>query len=77
MIDTLPLLTPDPQRCERTRKRCSERLTRERTHRNSPGGRVNTIGVAIERVFIGGLCAIYISGVALVAIQMLSAAATR
>jgi hypothetical protein len=34
-------------------------------------------GFAIERALIGGLCAIYISGVALVAIQMLFTALSR
>lgn len=71
MIETLPLLTPDPQRRERTRKRCHERLARGRTLHNSSGLRGNTIHLVIERAIIGGLCAIYISGVALVAIEML------
>ncbi len=71
MIETLPLLTPDAPRCERTLKRCHERLTRGRTHDNSPRGRANTIHLVVERALIAGLCAVYISGVALVAIEML------
>jgi hypothetical protein len=71
MIGTLPLLTPDAQRGERTRKRCHERLARERSLHKSSGRRGNTNNLDIERALIGALCAIYISGVALVAIEML------
>jgi hypothetical protein len=77
MIQTLPLLTPDPHRSERTLSRCHERLARGRAHRNTTGGRGNTNVLVIERALIGGLCLIYISGVALVAIQMLFPAVTR
>ena len=68
MIPSLPLLTPDAQRSERTIARCHERLARLRP----VAGRGNTMYLAIERALIGGLCLIYISGVALVAIQILS-----
>ena len=71
MIETLPLLTPDPHRRDRTRKRCHERLARRRTLHESSGLQRKTIRLVIERAIIGGLCAIYISGVALVAIEML------
>ena len=76
MIETLPLLTPDPQRRERTRKRCHERLARRRPLHESSGLRGKTIRHVIGRAIIGSLCAIYISGVALVAIEMLFEAPT-
>jgi hypothetical protein len=67
MIQPLPLLTPNAQRGQRTIGRCHERLARRRLVR-----RGNTTYLAVERALIGGLCLIYISGVALIAIQMLS-----
>ena len=68
MIHSLPLLTPDAQRSQRTIARCHERLARLRPAVR----RGNTTYLAVERALIGGLCLIYISGVALTAIQMLS-----
>ena len=68
MIEPLPLLTPDAQRGERTIARCHKRLARLRPVQK--GG--NSTYPAIERALVGGLCVIYISGVVLVAIQMLS-----
>ena len=68
MIQPLPLLTPDAQRGERTIARCHERLARLRPVVR----RGNTTYLAVERALIGGLCVIYISGVAVIAIQMLS-----
>jgi hypothetical protein len=72
MIQPLPLLTPNAQRGQRTIARCHERLARKRL---GPAVRCgsNTRYLAAERALIGGLCVIYISGIALVAIQMLSA----
>jgi hypothetical protein len=66
MIETLPMLTPNPQRCERTLTRCHERLARRRFNY-----------LAIERALIGGLCVLYISSVAAVAIQMLFSPISR
>lgn len=71
MIQPLPLLTPNAQRSQRTIARCHERLARRRKRLGSAGGGSTTY-LAIERALIGGLCVIYLSGVALVAIQMLS-----
>ena len=68
MIQPLPLLTPNAQRGQRTVARCHERLARLRP----VVGRGNTTYLAVERALIGGLCLIYISGVALVAIRMLT-----
>ena len=67
MIQPLPLLTPNAQRGQRTIARCHERLERLR-----PVRRGNTTYRAVERAIIGGLCLIYLSGVARVAIQVLS-----
>ncbi len=72
MIQNLPLLTPDPQRGRRTIARCHERLARRRNRLGPSGTRASATYLVVERVLIGGLCLIYISGVALVAIQMLS-----
>ena len=68
MIQPLPLLTPDAQRSQRTIARCHKQLARLRPVHN--GG--NSTYLAVERALIGGLCLIYISGVAIVAVQMLS-----
>ena len=68
MIQPLPLLTPNAQRGQRTIARCHERLARLRPVVR----RDNTTYLAVERALIGGLCLIYISCVALIAIQMLS-----
>jgi hypothetical protein len=72
MIETLPLLTPNAQRGERTIARCHERLARRRKRVESASRRTSTKYLAVERVLIVGFCVIYLSGVALVAIQMLS-----
>jgi hypothetical protein len=68
MIQPLPLLTPNVQRGQRTITRCHERLARLRPVVR----RGNTTYLVVERALIGGLCLIYISGVARVAMQMLS-----
>ncbi len=67
MIQPLPLLTPNAQRGQRTLARCHTRLARLQPVVT----RDNTTYLAVERALIGGLCLIYLSGVALVAIQML------
>ena len=72
MIQTLPPLTPNAQRGQRTAARCHDRLARRRKRLERADGGGNRTYLAVERVLIGGLCVIYISGVALVAIQMLS-----
>ena len=72
MIQPLPLLTPNAQRGQRTIARCHERLARRRKRLGPAAGGGNTTYLAVERALIGGLCVIYLSGVALVAIQMLS-----
>ena len=68
MIEPLPLLTPNAQRGQRTIARCHERLARQPPLVT----RGHTTYLAVERALIGGLCVIYISGVALVAMQLLS-----
>ena len=72
MIQPLPLLTPNAQRGQRTIARCHERMARRRKHPESAVTRTNTTYLAVERALIGALCVIYLSGVARVAIQMLS-----
>lgn len=71
MIETLPLLIPNAQRGEHTIARCHERLARRRK-RLQGTARANTRYLVVERVLIGGFCVIYICGIAIVAIQMLS-----
>jgi len=68
MIEPLPLLIPDARRSQRTLARCHQRLARRRSVRRDG---ISTY-LAVERALVGGLCLIYMSGVALVAIQMLS-----
>jgi hypothetical protein len=72
MIQPLPLLTPNAERGQRTIARCHERLARRRKRLGPAAGNGYTTYLAVERALIGGLCVIYLSGVALVAIQMLS-----
>ena len=71
MMETLPLLTPDPQRGQRTVARCHERLARRRSHRQPVVTRVSAGYLLAERVLVGGLCVVYMSSVALAALQML------
>ena len=72
MIETLPLLIPDPQRSARTTARCHERLARRRK-RLAPvtGKRPTPRSGTVERALIGIFCVVYLSGVALVAIEVL------
>ena len=72
MIESLPLLTPDAQRGARTIARCHRRLARRRQHLEAAAGRAHARYLAVERVLVLGLCVIYISGVAILAIQILS-----
>jgi hypothetical protein len=72
MIQTLPPLTPNAQRGQRTIARCHQRLACRRKRLGPAAGGGHTTYLAVERALIGGLCVIYISAVALVAIQMLS-----
>ena len=72
MIETLPPLTPDAQRATRTVARAHERLARRRGRRTAAGARPNTRYLAVERALLGAFCVIYISSVAVVAIEMLA-----
>ena len=71
MIETLPLLTPDMRRSERTLAQCHDRLSRRHKRRITVVARPNPTYLAIERAVIGVLCVIYMSGVAAVAINVL------
>jgi hypothetical protein len=71
MIETLPLLTPDAKRSERARARCHDELARRRKRLESSNG-TSTRYLLVQRALIGVLCTMYISCVALIAIQMLS-----
>ncbi len=72
MIETLPLLTPDPERGERTLARCHQRLARRRQKLEADGNRADSRYLAVERVVVCGLCVVYISAVAFAAIQILA-----
>ena len=72
MIEALPLLTPDAHRGARTRARCHEQLARRRKRLESFVKPANTRYLLVERALIGVLCTMYISEVAVIAIQMLS-----
>jgi hypothetical protein len=72
MIQTLPHLTPNAQRGQRTIARCHQQLARRRKRMGPAARGGNTTYLAVERALVGGLCVIYISAVAMVAIQMLS-----
>ena len=71
MIETLPLLTPNPERSARTIDRCHKRLARRRKPMVTDTSGPYSTYLAVERAVIGGLCVIYISGVALIAIHVL------
>lgn len=64
MIETLPLLTPDPARAERLRARCHEQLNRARLRTSPPAP-------SWERALVG-VCGIYLSVVVMFALQILS-----
>jgi hypothetical protein len=70
MIENLPLLTPDGERGERTIARCHAQLARRRRRLDTSTSRTDPRYLLVERALIGGLCVIYISGVAIVAIRM-------
>jgi hypothetical protein len=72
MTQSLPLLRPNAQRSQRTIARCHERLARRRKRGGPAASRNSSTYLAVERAVIGGLCVIYMSGIALIAIQMLS-----
>ena len=72
MIETLPLLTSDVHRGERTRARCHEQLARRRRRLERSVKRADTRYLQVERALVGFLCTIYISSVVRIAIQMLS-----
>ena len=72
MIEALPLLTPDPRRSDRTLARCHERLARRRKRIATNRSRPDATYLAVERALIGALCVIYMSGVAFVAIRVLT-----
>ena len=67
----LPRLTPSAERGERTITRCHEQLAR-RHQRREAAKRTRARYLAIERVVGGALCVIYISGVLLVASELLA-----
>jgi hypothetical protein len=71
MIETLPLLTPDPERTRRTAARCRERLSRRSRRLVADGTRPDARYLAVERVLVGSLCVVYMAGVALLAIEVL------
>jgi hypothetical protein len=71
MIGTLPALAPDSQRSEQTIARCHELLARQRARHEATRRSSNTRYRFIERALIGALCVVYLSGVAVVAIQVL------
>ena len=72
MTETLPPLTPDAHRGERTRARCHEQLARRRKRLESSVKPANTRYLLVERALVGVLCTMYLSEVAAIAIDMLS-----
>ena len=72
MIETLPLLTPDPQRTTRILARCHERLAHRHKRAQAAARRTRSRYLAVERALFGCLCVMYIAGVALVAFQVLA-----
>ena len=73
MIETLPRLTPDRERSARTLARCHKRLARRRKRLPSADTRANATYLAVERALLIAFCVIYMSGVVLIAFQMLGA----
>ena len=71
MIETLPLLTPDPQRSKRTVERCHARLAHRHRRLAADAARPDARYLAVERVLVGSLCVIYMAGVARVAVEVL------
>jgi hypothetical protein len=71
MIETLPLLIPDNRHSARTLARCHERLARRRKRLRSAEKPASTKYLAVERALVIAFCVIYMSGVVLIAFQML------
>lgn len=71
MIETLPLLTPDPQRSARTIARCHDRLARRKRLAPVTGAKPNRRYDAVECALMGIFCVFYLSGVVRVAIEVL------
>ena len=71
MIETLSLLRPDGQRSARTLARCHERLARRRTRLPSADKRASATYLAVERALLIAFCVIYMSGVVVIALEML------
>jgi hypothetical protein len=71
MIETLPLLTPEARRGARTIARCHQRLARRRRHVEGTTRRAaHARYLAFERALVGAFCVIYLTGMALIALQM-------
>jgi hypothetical protein len=63
----LPRSNPDAARSERIRTRCHRKLTRPRSF--SAIARSATAGRTFESVVVGGFCAVYFFGVAVMALH--------
>jgi hypothetical protein len=72
MIDTLPLLTPDPKRSARVATRCSELLDK-RAAQTARSARDAAQSRRIERDLTAGICALYLSSVVVIALRVFGA----
>ena len=67
MLGQLPRVAPDAARAQRVRIRCHGQLTRPW---HLPAiARSATAGRKLESALVGGFCAVYFSGVALMALR--------
>ena len=68
LLAGLPRSNPDPARSERVRDRCHRKLARPRLRASRYGGQAPFIR-ALESAVVGGFCAAYFLGVALIALR--------
>ena len=72
MIDTLPLLTPDPKRSARVVAQCRGLLDK-RAAAEARSAREAARSGRIERDLTAGLCALYLSSVVVIALRVFGA----
>jgi hypothetical protein len=72
MIDTLPLLTPDPKRSAQITARCRGMLDK-RAAAAARSTREAARSGRIERGLTAGLCALYLSSVVVIALRVFGA----
>jgi hypothetical protein len=72
MIDSLPALTPSPDRAARTIARCHDRLTQQRQRRDTQEREPRRRSLTIERAVGATFCVLYAAVVIFNAIRIMA-----